>query len=57
MHQIKKLTEKEQIEVYMKLSKEEIVKLLMESHRLLDEFTQSFNLNSYIFDEEIHKMD
>jgi len=56
MHQIKKLTEKEQIEMYMKLPKEEIISMLIESHKIIEEFNAPF-LKDYIRDEEIHKMD
>jgi len=56
MHQIKKLTEKEQIEMYMKLPKEEIISMLIESNKIIEELNAPF-LKAYICDEEIHEMD
>mgnify|MGYP006328569111 FL=1 len=56
MLHIIKQTKEEQFNMYMQLPKEEIIEMLIESNRIIEELNAPF-LRGYLLDEEIHKMD
>lgn len=57
MLQVIKQTKEEQFKMYMKLPKKELIEMLIESNRIIDEFYNSTTIHYFIQDEEIHKMD
>lgn len=54
--QILEQTQKEKEKMYMKLPKEEIVKMLIECNKHLSNMV-SFKIKDFTNDEEIHKID